>query len=37
MRMELTESYKETNGVSVPLDYAGTRSVIADAFGVEDL
>jgi transcription initiation factor IIE alpha subunit len=37
MRMELVESYKEANEVSVPLDDAGTKSVIADVFGVEDL
>ncbi|MDG9931250.1 MULTISPECIES: type I restriction enzyme HsdR N-terminal domain-containing protein [unclassified Pseudomonas] len=37
MRMELIESYRESNGVNVPLDDAGTKSVIADAFGVEDL
>lgn len=37
MRMELVESYREANGVNVPLDDAGTMSVIADAFGVEDL
>lgn len=37
MRMELVESYKQANDVNVPLDDAGTRSVIADAFGLEDL
>lgn len=37
MRMELVESYKEANEVSVPLDDAGTKSVISDVFGVEEL
>lgn len=37
MRMELVESYKAANEVSVPLDDAGTKSVISDVFGVEDL
>ncbi len=37
LRAELVESYKQTNGVSVPLDEAATRSVISDLFGLEDL
>ena len=37
MRMELVDSYRAAQGVGVALDDAGTRSVISDVFGIEEL
>lgn len=37
MRMELMDSYRAAQGVSVALDDPGTRSVISDVFGIEEL
>ncbi|MGE8497381.1 MAG: type I restriction enzyme HsdR N-terminal domain-containing protein [Pseudomonas sp.] len=37
MRLELIESYRNQNGVSVSLDDETVKEVVSDVFGVEDL
>jgi hypothetical protein len=37
IRMELVDGYRTAQGVSVPLDDVGARSVISDVFGIEEL